>query len=63
MIDVILQILVDLIISPVGGFIRWIIYRKKSLREYVDDDYQNNLGAVMVLIAILAVIVVLIVNL
>ena len=63
MIDVILQILVDLIISPVGGFIRWIIYRKKSLREYVDDDYQNNLGVVMVLIAILAVIVVLIVNL
>lgn len=63
MIDVILQILVDLIISPVGGFIRWIIYRKKSLREYVDNDYQNNLGAVMVLIAIIAVIVILLVNL
>jgi hypothetical protein len=62
MIDIILQILVELILSPVGGFIRWILYRKKSLREYVDDDYQNNLGAVMVLIAIISVVVVLIVN-
>jgi len=58
MIDIILQILVNLIISPIGGFIGWIIYRKKSLREYVGDGYQSNLGAVMVLItmAVLSIV-------
>tara|TARA_B110000503_G_C7058575_1_gene375611 strand:+ start:595 stop:786 length:192 start_codon:yes stop_codon:yes gene_type:complete len=63
MTEIIIQILVEIIISPIGGFIRWIIYRQKSLKSYMNDDYQNNLGAVLILCGLVVVILVVVINL
>ena len=60
MLDIILTVLVELIIQPIGGFIRWVVFRKKSLKEYVKDDWEGNLAAFLLTVALVAVVVVLI---
>ena len=60
MFDIILTVLVELILQPIGGFIRWVIFRKKSLKEYVKDDWEGNLAAFLLTVALVAVVVVLI---
>lgn len=62
MIDVVLQVLVEIIVNPIGGAIRWIVYREKPLKQYVSENWEANLGAFFIFLAILAVIVALIVN-
>ena len=59
MLDIILTVLVELILQPIGGFIRWVIFRKKSLKEYVNDDWEGNLAAFLLIVALVAVVVVL----
>ena len=58
MFDIILTVLVELILQPIGGFIRWVIFRKKSLKEYVKDDWEGNLAAFLLTVALVAVVVV-----
>jgi len=58
--DIILTILVELILQPIGGFICWVVFRKKSLKEYVKDDWEGNLAAFLLTVALVAVVVVLI---
>ena len=57
MLDIILTILVELILQPIGGFIRWVVFRKKSLKEYVKDDWEGNLAAFLLTVALVAVVV------
>ena len=59
MFDIILTVLVELILQPIGGFIRWVIFRKKSLKEYVNDDWEGNLAAFLLTVALMAVVVIL----
>ena len=60
MLDIILTVLVELILQPIGGIIRWVVFRKKSLKEYVNDDWEGNLAAFLLTVALVAVVVVLI---
>ena len=60
MLDIILTVLVELFLQPIGGFIRWVVFRKKSLKEYVKDDWEGNLAAFLLTVALVAVVVVLI---
>jgi len=57
--DTILTILVELILQPIGGFIRWVLFRKKTLKEYVNDDWEGNLAAFLLTVAVVAVVVIL----
>ena len=59
MIDNILTVLVELILQPIGGFIRWVLFRKKTLKEYVNDDWEGNLAAFLLTVAVVAVVVIL----
>ena len=60
MLDIILTVLVELILQPIGGFIRWVVFRKKSLKEYVKDDWEGNLAAFLLTLALVAVVVILV---
>ena len=59
MLDIILTVLVELILQPIGGFIRWVVFRKKSLKEYVNDDWEGNLAAFLLTVALMALVVIL----
>ena len=59
MFDIILTVLVELILQPIGGFIRWVIFRKKSLKEYVNDDWEGNRAAFLLSVALVSVVVIL----
>lgn len=63
MIDVVLQVLVEIIVNPIGGAIRWGVYRKKPLKQYVSENWEANLEAFFIFLALIAVIVALIINL
>ena len=64
MLDIILAAivvaLVKLTFVYIGGFIRWVVFRKKSLKEYVKDDWEGNLTAFLLTIALVAVVVILV---
>ena len=60
MLDIILTVLVEFILQPIGGFIRWVVFRKKSLKEYVNDDWEGNLAAFLLTVALVAVVVILV---
>ena len=64
MFDIILAVIVvafvKLTFVYVGGFIRWVIFRKKSLKEYVKDNWEGNLAAFLLAVALVAVVVILI---
>jgi len=60
MLDIILTALVELILQPIGGFIRWVVFRKKSLKEYINDDWEGNLAAFLLTVALVAVVVILV---
>ena len=61
MLDIILAIIVAVFVKftfvHIGGFIRWVIFRKKSLKEYVNDDWEGNLAAFLLTVALVAVLV------
>ena len=57
MLDIILTVLVELILQPIGGFIRWVIFRKKSLKEYINDNWEGNLAVFLLTVALVAVVV------
>ena len=64
MFDLILAVIVAVFVKftfvHIGGFIRWVIFRKKSLKEYVKDDWEGNLAAFLLTVALVAVIVILV---
>ena len=64
MLDIILAVIVvafvKLTFVYIGGFIRWVVFRKKSLKEYVNDDWEGNLVAFLLAVALVAVVVILI---
>ena len=61
MLDIILAVIVvafvKLTFVYIGGFIRWVVFRKKSLKEYVKDDWEGNLAAFLLTVALVAVMV------
>ena len=59
MLDIILTVLVELILQPIGGFVRWVVFRKKSLKEYIKDNWEGNLAAFLSTVALVAVVVIL----
>ena len=60
MLDIILIVLVELILQPIGDFIRWVLFRKKTLKEYVNDDWEGNLAAFLLTVTVVAVVVILV---
>ena len=56
---IVLSILVKYTFQSIGGFIRWVIFRKKKLKEYVNDDWDGNLAAFLLTVAVVAVVVIL----
>ena len=64
MFDLILAVIVvafvKLTFVYIGGFIRWVVFRKKSLKEYVNDDWEGNLAAFLLTVALVAVVVILV---
>ena len=63
MLDIILAVIVAVFVKftfvYIGGFIRWVVFRKKSLKEYVKDDWEGNLAAFLLTVALVTVVVVL----
>ena len=63
MLDLILYIVLSFLVKytfqSIGGFIRWVLFRKKSLKKYVNDDWEGNLAAFLLTVAVVAVVVVL----
>ena len=63
MFDIILAVIVvafvKLTFVYIGGFIRWVVFRKKSLKEYINDDWEGNLAAFLMAVALVAVVVIL----
>ena len=57
MLDIILTVLVELILQPIGGFIRWVVFRKKAFKEYIKDNWEGNLAAFLLTVALVAVVV------
>jgi len=57
---IILSILVKYTFQSIGGFIRWVVFRKKSLKEYVNDDWEVNLATFLLTVAMVAVVVILV---
>ena len=64
MLDFILLILVAILVKYtfqlIGGFIRWIVFRKKSLKVYVKDDREGNLATILLTVALVAIITILV---
>jgi len=61
-VDLVLQVLIEIIISPIGGFLRWIVYRKKPLKEYVNDNWEGNLFALSLFFGLIAIFTVVLTN-
>ncbi len=63
MLDIILAVIVvafvKLTFVYIGGFIRWVVFRKKSLKEYIKDNWEGNLAAFLLTVALLSVVVIL----
>ena len=57
---IVLSILVKYTFQSIGGLIRWVIFRKKTLKEYVNDDREGNLAAFLLTVAVVAVVVILV---
>jgi len=61
MLEIILSVIVvafvKLTFVYIGGFIRWVVFRKKSLKEYVKDNWEGNLAAFLLTVALVAVVV------
>ena len=61
MLDFILFIIVSILVKytfqSIGGFIRWVLFRKKTLKEYVNDDREGNLAAFLLTVAVVAVVI------
>ena len=61
MLDIILAVIVvafvKLTFVYIGGFIRWFVFRKKSLKEYFKDNWEGNLAAFLLTVALVAVMV------
>lgn len=55
--EAIVEFLVLTIFSIPGGLIRWIIFRRKPLKEYITDDFYINSFPVIVLVAIIILII------
>ena len=57
---IILSIKVKYTFQSIGGFMRWIVFRKKSLKEYVNDNWEGNLAIFLLTIALVAVVITLV---
>ena len=56
---VIVVAFVKLTFVYIGGFIRWVVFRKKSLKEYVKDNWEENLAVFLLTVALVAIVVIL----
>jgi hypothetical protein len=60
MIEIIYEFILVTLFSYPGGFIRWILFRKKSLKAYFKDDHYNNAGVFLIFILLVALLIYLI---
>ena len=58
---IILSIIVKYTFQSIGGCIRWIVFRKKSLKEYVNDHWEGNLAVFLLTTALVAVVIILVI--
>ena len=63
MLDLILAVIVvafvKLTFVYIGGFIRWVFFRKKSFKEYFKDNWEGNLAAFLLTVTLVSVVVIL----
>lgn len=63
MFDFILAVIVTVFVKftfvYIGGFIRWVFFRKKTLKEYFKDNWEGNLAAFLLVVALVSVVVIL----
>jgi hypothetical protein len=55
--DFLIELFIKFLISIPGGFLRWLLFRRKPIKEYLSDDWDKNifpiaLILIMTLIAI-----------
>jgi len=55
MLEIILHVLIELVLQPIGGFIRWVVYRKTSLKDYVNDDWEANTFTFIAFVAVIII--------
>jgi|DEB0MinimDraft_3_1074331.scaffolds.fasta_scaffold08941_2 hypothetical protein len=51
--EIILEILSAVLLTYPGGFIRWVIFRRKSLKDYCEDTISYNFLASSIVIAVI----------
>lgn len=47
MFDSVIEFIMNLICQYPGGFIRWLLFRKRSLKEYVESEWSINFGTLL----------------
>lgn len=52
------SIIVKYTFQLIGCFIRWIVFRKKSLKEYVNDHCEGNLAVFLLTTTLVAVVII-----
>jgi hypothetical protein len=55
--DFLIELFTKFLISIPGGFLRWLLFKRKPLNDYLSDDWDKNifpiaLISIMILIAI-----------
>jgi hypothetical protein len=48
--EFVFSLILEFIVAPLGGFIRWALFRKMTLKDYICDDILNNVGALSIFI-------------
>ena len=50
--EIVFEVLIGLIFRYPGGFIRWLIFRKRPLKSYINDSISYNLAALAITISV-----------
>jgi len=59
-VEFILEVIFDWTFSYPGAFIRWLVFRKKSLKDYLDDSNMLNAAVFVIFLMVLTGVVYLI---
>jgi len=57
MLEFIVEFIIEYIFSYPGGFIRWLIFRKKSLKVYVNDGIFYNSAVFVAFVLLIGILV------
>lgn len=55
--ELLVEIFLAILSRYPGGFIRWLIFRKRPLKSYINDTISYNLFATSVFVGVIVVVV------